>query len=297
MAVVESMVVMLDQSRQELTVHGTPDFPVACYHDHLGKEEVPWHWHEEPEVVLVEKGLCMVAAGSEKYIVREGEGFFVNSGVLHACWDMEQSGCRFHCIVFHPRLLGSVDSLIYQNYVHPLTSNSALETIHLRPHIPWQNKALEAIENTWQAGAREPYGYEIIMRNSLSEAVLALQEHAPKPAGTTSPKAVREGERIKAMLHYIHEHCGEEVKLPMIAQAASISVSECMRCFRNTIGTTPIQYIRQYRIQKAAHLLLNTDLPISDIAQSCGFQDLSYFTKTFREAKGSAPTIYRRNKK
>lgn len=65
-----------------------------------------------------------------------------------------------------------------------------------------------------------------------------------------------------------------------IAESVSLSVSECLRCFHNTIGTTPIQYLKSFRIKKAAELLTNTDMKIVDIGIMCGFQDMSYFAKT-----------------
>ena len=98
------------------------------------------------------------------------------------------------------------------------------------------------------------------------------------------------------MLQYIHDHYAEDIKLDRIAASASISESECIRCFRSTIEATPIQYIRQYRIRKAAQMLSDTEAAIADICFQCGFQDLSYFTKTFREIAGCTPAEYRRKK-
>ena len=79
-----------------------------------------------------------------------------------------------------------------------------------------------------------------------------------------------------------------------IAGSASLSESECLRCFHNTIGTTPIQYLKSYRIKKAAELLSNTERKIVDIGMACGFQDMSYFAKAFRGIYGCTPSEYRR---
>ena len=57
-----------------------------------------------------------------------------------------------------------------------------------------------------------------------------------------------------------------------------------------------MQYLRQLRLQKAAELLQTTQLRIADVGARCGFQDASYFTKTFREWKGCSPVAYRRKK-
>ena len=46
----------VDDSARELMEHGTAAFPIACYHDDLQAEPVPWHWHEELELIYVQKG-------------------------------------------------------------------------------------------------------------------------------------------------------------------------------------------------------------------------------------------------
>lgn len=285
----------VDDSGLELVQHGTTDFPIACYHDDLGETEVPWHWHEELEAAIITEGCAIVAAGNKKYTVNAGEGFFVNSGILHGAWDVDASGSRFHSMVFHPRLVGgSIDSVFYQNYIMPLQQNHGLESLHLTPDVPWQAKALEEMEQAWQDCVHEPAGYEFKVRNALSELIFLLQSNIPAVRQPLSSKAMRNGERIKLMLQYIHDHFADELNTGKIAESAAISESECLRCFRATIGTTPIQYVRQYRIQHAAQLLANTQEPVADIAAQCGFQDISYFTKTFRELKGVVPTEYRR---
>lgn len=285
----------VDSNQRELVEHGTTAFPIACYHDDLSKYTVPWHWHEEWEAGIILKGTGLFSAGNEKFVLHAGEGFFVNSQILHGCGDLEDSCSQYHSIVFHPRLVGgSLDSVFYQNYILPLVNNHALEGLHLKPTIPWQREFLEKVEQAWQACAGEAFGYEFMVRNTLSDMLLLLQQNIPDSQKQPSPKQQRDAERIKIMLQFIHDHCADELTTDRIAQQVSISESECLRCFRATIGTTPIRYVRQHRIQKAVQLLTTTELPVSAIAESCGFQDMSYFTKTFRDMKGCAPTVFRR---
>lgn len=70
---------------REQVQHGTSAFPCACYYDDLSKEEVPWHWHDELEAAIVTKGSIHVVIGSEQFDLAAGDGFFVNTSVLHSC--------------------------------------------------------------------------------------------------------------------------------------------------------------------------------------------------------------------
>lgn len=280
---------------RELLEHGTTAFPIACYEDDFRVSNVPWHWHEEWEAVVLTQGSCLVAAGNQKAVLRSGEGFFIHSGALHGCWDEENSGCRFHSIVFHPRLVGAgLDSVFHQQFVQPLLDSSGPELILLKSDIPWQKAALEAIEAAWQSFVQEDTGFPFRVRNALSELTFLLYSHLSPAVSQVSSKDLRDAQRIKAMLSCIHQHYASELSTAAIAASASISESECLRCFRSTIGTTPIRYLKQYRVQQAAKLLMETNWKVSDIAVRCGFLDMSYFTKAFRETMGTVPTEYRK---
>jgi len=78
-----------------------------------------------------------------------------------------------------------------------------------------------------------------------------------------------------------------------IAACVALSESACLRSFRQLLGTTPIQYVKQYRVEKAAELLRSTRLKTGEIGAECGFADGSYFIKTFREVKHCTPLEYR----
>lgn len=113
-----------DSAGRELTVHGTAAFPIACYHDDLEAAPVPWHWHEELELLIASEGGVLAAAAGEKYTLAEGDGLFINAGVLHADWPLAAGRCRLHSVVFHPRLVGgSPDSVFWQKYLQPLLTD------------------------------------------------------------------------------------------------------------------------------------------------------------------------------
>ena len=286
-----------DSKGHELVRHGTDAFPIACYENDMAKDVVPWHWHEELEAGVVLEGSLVFAAGQERYILKQGDGFYLNAGILHRCWD-DHASCRLMSMVFHPRLVGgSLDSVIYQNYVQPLLEDRALECIRLSPEVPWQAEMMAQMTDCWQACVQEPMGFEIKARNLLSEMILALHHYAPAAKKMPSAKALRDAERIKTMLQFIHDNCAEEIRLEQIAASAAVSESECIRCFRAAIGATPVQYLRHYRVRRAAQLLSGTEEKISSVCTLCGFQDISYFTKTFREIMGCAPAEYRRKKR
>lgn len=284
----------VDEQGKELLEHGSISFPVGYYYDDLQRWPVQWHWHEELELAVVTEGRTVVAVDSHRYEIEAGGGFFVNAGVLHGCRNLGDGTCRFHSLVFHPRLVcGSLDSVFWHKYVQPVVENASLKGICFDPANPWHREVLDRTEAAWQSCAKGGAGYEFLVREQLSGAVFQISEHTESGVGILSEKSQRDELRIKQMLQYIHSHFAEEISLGQIAGSAMISESECLRCFRSTIGTTPIRYLKVYRLQQAEKLLRTTQEKIVDIGVQCGFQDMSYFAKAFRSSWGCAPAQYR----
>lgn len=159
--------------------------------------------------------------------------------------------------------------------------------------IQWQKDLLSSIDEAWFLCANEEEGYEFEVRNVLSKIIYLMSKHLDCIESNTSIKKLRDSHRMKNMLQYIEEHYSDNITINEIAESISLSVSECLRCFHSTIGTTPIQYLKSFRIKKAAELLTNTDMKMVDISIICGFQDMSYFAKTFRNIYGCTPSKYR----
>lgn len=289
--------VATDRHGRELIEHGTPLFPVACYHDNLGEAAVAWHWHDEMEALVVETGNARVAVNGTERILGQGEGYFINTGALHGVWQEGTPACRLHSVVFHPRLVGgSVDSIIWQKYLEPLLGDPCRAFVCFARDGGWEGEAVRAVEAAWRAGVDEEPGFELTVRDRLSRLIFLLFLDGPAAEKRPSEKALRDGQRIKAMLQHIQAHYAEELTLADIAQSAAVSENECLRCFRGMIGSTPMQYVRQVRIQRAAELLRTTDRRISDIGAACGFQEMSYFARVFRMEKGCTPKAYRQDK-
>ncbi len=116
--------VTTDENERQLEHPGLPLFPVAFYEGELSSHTIVRHWHEEPELIMIHQGNIGVGAGQSWGKLTSGQGCFINGGVLHNVWKIESTPCEYRSIVFHPRLIGSMDSLYWINYIHPLKDPS-----------------------------------------------------------------------------------------------------------------------------------------------------------------------------
>lgn len=87
------------------------------------------------------------------------------------------------------------------------------------------------------------------------------------------------------------------VGLEDLARACSLSRAHFARSFKATTGSTPMQWLLTQRIERAQNLLLNSSLPIEEIAHHCGFSDQSHLTRAFAAAVGDTPGSWRRRRR
>ncbi len=92
----------------------------------------------------------------------------------------------------------------------------------------------------------------------------------------------------------IHAHLYEDLSVSDLAFFTNLSLSSFKRKFKQIFGTSPAQYIKLKRLEKAENLLITTNQRVSDIAFDCGFNDLAYFSKAFNAFYKLSPSEYRK---
>jgi transcriptional regulator GlxA family with amidase domain len=94
-------------------------------------------------------------------------------------------------------------------------------------------------------------------------------------------------------LRHIDAHADEPLSLASLAARARLTRFHFLRSFRAAVGVTPHQTVLAARLRRAAKLLLETRLPVTDVALEAGFGDLSNFIRTFRRVTGTSPRVFR----
>lgn len=99
---------------------------------------------------------------------------------------------------------------------------------------------------------------------------------------------------VQKAIEYIAAHYSYPITVEDIADYVGLSRSHMFRSFENVLQISPKEYLSQFRIKQACYLLQHTDLSITAIANSVGFESSLYFSKAFKKAKGMAPREYKR---
>lgn len=279
----------------ETGLHGKPEFPIGVYHADVTDNFVSWHWHEELEFGFVTEGSILMECGNERFTLHKGDIYFLNSNTLHALFrSATEKKSVFRSIVAHGSIIGGKDdSVFYRKYLLPITSNRNLRELIFTPKDSNYSKLLSHLQNIWNSVNIEVTDYELIVRNELSAIFSILIQLSEKeiPAGSTA--SIVQETRLRDILNFVHAHYAEKITLDDIAAAAFVSKSEVLRCFKSITGQSPISYLKNYRLRNAAYMIQNTAYSINTICELCGFDDHSYFSKSFREMYGCSPREYK----
>jgi AraC family transcriptional regulator len=125
----------------------------------------------------------------------------------------------------------------------------------------------------------------IIMQ--LLARFIATGEFAEPVKNSISPK-------IPAAVNYICTHLQEQLTVNTLAAQAHLSADYFSKLFQEETGERPLAFIQRKRIERAQFLLVTSALPLAVVAKETGFEDLSYFSRTFKSLTGHTPGEYKR---
>lgn len=238
------------------------------------------HWHTETEWILVAEGNATILVGDRTYAAAAGDLIVCAGGCIHACVGFAGHN-RLSFLMFDPHL-ASADS--GQAACATYIPRKALEAAGL-------SKAVQQVFATAKRElAQKDVHHREILKGTLCACLFSLARAFPDtaPADTAKRQA-----QMQAMLVFAETHFREPLTLQTAAAAFHFSPAHFSRLFSRLAGMPFLQYVHTLRVEEAIRLLQKTELPVIDIALSCGFNTVRSFNRVFRAVTGSAPTSLR----
>lgn len=280
---------------QELFEYEQPSFPIGVWIDDyalMPGHTLNCHWHDSLEFNLVLSGQITYYLNGIQYSVNQGECLFINSNVLHtAQQDKNIKAATVLVIAFHPNIFtfGS-NASVFNRYFDII--NTSLSGLIINNTFPYSEKIIKCLQNI-NSLDKTTYGYELKYLSLISDIWFFISKYFIQNTYECNSTKKRYSIGMKQILAYVHEHYREPITVESLSTYLSISKSECFRYFKQFTGTSPIDYINNYRLSQAALLLKNTDNSVTDICIFCGFSTSSYFGKIFKQKYGLSPSQYR----
>ena len=257
--------------------HGTPDFPIEYYH--IDKSHPAYvmkaHWHKELELIRVISGELTVYLNNTRYDLESGGCLLVEGGCLKRA---DPSSCVYECLVFDAAMLdghlGNVSECEFVNLISPD-----------------DREIISTVDSLFSSVSAACEFYELEVRGLLYKLFYNLYTcgYVRKRGNAYSTKGVR---TVVSILKWIENHFTEPITLSGISEVSGISEKYLCRIFKEYTSRTVMEYVNESRIEHACGVMASSS--ITDAAFSSGFNDLSYFSKTFKKYKGMTPSAYKR---
>ena len=287
--------IVTDETLREMKKHGTERFPFQYYQEHFNwnrLETVEWHWHSELEFVEILQGAIECHIGEEIIELREGDTFFINSGVIHkyqAPKVCREKQCMFSAILFLPEIIAPNSSLIYEKYIRPIVLYGKPFLV-MRQTQAWEESVQNLYHHIVNVCLAEEDLTELRIQAGVSELWTRLFHYLYREESEQQEnKNILAQARLRKMMQFIWDHFHEKITLDDIAASANISKSAALRCFRSGMQTSPVGYLNDFRLNRAKELLLTSHSTVSEIAVSVGFDNVGYFDRVFRRTFGLTP--------
>ena len=283
---------IINEDHSEIVPYNFTDYKIFSGIDALSyysNNTVPFHWHEEIELIIPVSGSAIFNVNGELVHVYENNGILVNSKQLHNIFSDSNNECRFLYVLIHPEQL-CISREMKETFIDPITANNSIPYIYLNSDTTWQNRILEYIKRMCDAVSLN--GAQLIIQGLFYGIWFELYNHvdfnkSDKPTDSYHLSA------LKQMIGFIQTNYADKMTLSDISSSANIGKSNCTSLFKKYTNTTPMMYVISYRLRKSCELLADSDLSITEIAYDTGFSNASYFVETFHKIYNCTPKEYR----
>ncbi|MDD3368207.1 MAG: AraC family transcriptional regulator [Lachnospiraceae bacterium] len=278
------------QKYRENKVHTEKGFPYNTYlcSIPLDFKNVPMHWHEEIELIVIQKGEGIISLDLHSYSATAGDIFLVLPGHLHAIAEQNGKQMEYENILFQSSMLQtSVGDFCSQNLLQPIFQGNISVSCYIHPGLPLYENILQLIRETDSLCDKRPFGYQLAVKSNLFQLFFHLIKHPPIANGVSVNNKFLE--KMKFILQYIDTHFAEEISISEMAELVFYSESHFMKFFKNNMGISFIQYLNQYRLDMARHFLTSTSMSVLEVASESGFDNISYFNRLFKQKYGITP--------
>ncbi|SFE74439.1 AraC-like ligand binding domain-containing protein [Paenibacillus catalpae] len=247
------------------------------------------HWHAALEINYISRGSGYYLINGTRYEFREGDIILINSNDLHRAFENEE--LMMTVIMFDPAYF-ALEQRYDPELLIPFREigmrfDNLLDRGH--PMLARLGGAIEEMRDEFTR--REPH-FEAVVRSQLVQFMAFVNRYFAKEQ-ERGASHTRGMETVRQVLNAMEADIVRPWTLKELAASAHLSPSRFSALFVQTVGTSPMDYLIQLRLSAAVSLLEASDKKIIEIADICGFRNLSNFNRLFKQHIGKQPSDLR----
>lgn len=259
--------------------------------EHHGK--VGLHSHDFYEIVFIDKGFSMHSCDGQMNILTSGDLFAIKPGQIHS-YNSAHHTFLYNCLFLRGALNGMEDEILKLPGIGKILCSSDEKWQKLHLDFTERREVVLLLEKMKWEQLNRGIGWEISLKSNFWNFLVLYSRIYESNFKQISESKKAQVLHIHKALKYIEDNYRKDFLIKDMAAALKLSADYISRQLKNEIGLSTMEYLRNYRVAKAMELLKTTERPVSEIAGSCGFPDLSNFSRQFKIVVGVSPSKFRK---
>ncbi len=247
-------------------------FPVRILDYGSSPYTFPAHWHEHLEFHFIRSGSGKIKLGEKVTEIKERACVVSNSNEMH---EGAGGNIAYICIIVPPEFLGN-NHVIFESVFYDENAWKYVDEIYRMYEDFSGVNALGIKANVY-------FLLKYLIENHITES---LDE-------TIYNNRLKKLYAVNKVIDYINKNYAEEITTNNLAEMLHISEGHFCNVFKSATGSSANEYILNVRVKKAKRLLGYTDMNITEISNSCGFNDPNYFARVFKKRLDRTPKQFR----
>jgi YesN/AraC family two-component response regulator len=265
-------------------------FSLTQYVDNDNSSAHFWHYHPEIELVYVNGGSGKRQVGSHISYYTSGSLILIGSNLPHCGFTDEKTGNTKETVIqMKPDFLGNdFFGIAEMKNINHLFNRAKAGLVFIGETKKRIGSKLELIEN------QLPFERLLTLLSILKELEEATEFKVLNAEGFSIDLQMQDNDKINTIFNYVKDHFQEQITLEEVADLVSMTVPSLCRYFKKITKKTFTKFVNEYRLVHASKLLAEKPISITEICFESGFNNFSYFNKTFQEFTGKTASQYRK---
>ncbi len=267
----------MQTSYYERHFHQDPNFPVIFHQDFIdaGKNSFTLHWHENLELLFFIEGSAVITSDTLQFNVCKGELAVINSNCLHKI-SAPNEKCSYYCLIIDKIFLDSFSIHTDEMRFSKLITNDEIAHNFMKIATEMKSQLLHYKSSV------KALAVQILVqlcRNHIASNNFSLEQNSNKQLNM-----------VKDAINFIRHNFNSQITIDDICYDIGFSKYYFCRAFKTITGQTVIDYINFLRCENAKRLIDTGKYNVSESAEQSGFNNLSYFSKTYKKYIGILPS-------
>lgn len=249
-----------------------------------------WHYHPEIELIFVCGGSGKRQIGSNISYFTDGDLILIGSNLPHCGMTNENTKNDYEVVIQFPvDFLGS-------DFWKATEMNKILSMLETaKSGIVFGDEVKNALKTKIDALTEATSLNKLLILIEILDELSHSNDYKILNASKYYLQTQKEdNDRINIIFNYVKDHFKEQITLETVSELSNMTVPSFCRYFKKITNKTFTQFVNEYRITHSLKLLAEQPMSITEVCFDSGFNNFSYFNKTFKEHTQMSPSQYRK---